>query len=129
MRANCTTENWCKHNILIYQWPGLLQLKKFSSNSYDIQLQSGNYAGKSYTTLVLDVFKNGMIYRGLLPGKNDCQYYLNHIVWGVYCVDRPIRCYSIIIDTTPMICVILAIAHLVIDLNYILTLLLIIQFK
>ena len=32
------------------------------------QLQSGNYAGKSYGTLIKDVFSSGLIFRGLAPG-------------------------------------------------------------
>jgi hypothetical protein len=32
------------------------------------QLQSGKYSGKSPLTLVKDVWRTGLIYRGLLPG-------------------------------------------------------------
>ena len=32
------------------------------------QLQSGKYKGKSPLVLVRDVFRSGLIYRGLLPG-------------------------------------------------------------
>ena len=32
------------------------------------QLQSGKYAGKSPLVLIKDVFRSGLIYRGLLPG-------------------------------------------------------------
>ena len=32
------------------------------------QLQSGKYAGKSPTVLIVDIFRSGLLYRGLLPG-------------------------------------------------------------
>jgi hypothetical protein len=31
-------------------------------------LQSGNYAGKSYGTLIKDVFTSGLLFRGIVPG-------------------------------------------------------------
>ena len=32
------------------------------------QLQSGKYAGKSPAVLIADIFRSGLLYRGLLPG-------------------------------------------------------------